>query len=296
MAKIVTNDKREHPLIAMRNLIDKKGLAVFNPINGLPLHGDPYVSDYFTIALNLQGHVKAEYDMRPLHFSPQDISIQPPGHILRATEVEEDYRAILVAISPDFMEEMKYLNNSVYVELRSYHWEPDTHLTDEQFKAVRTQLELMGTIADSSTPRRREILKNMLAALTLLMQDFRDKGGFGTLTPSPREELFSRFYQAIADHHHESHEVGFYANMFCLSPKHFAAVIKQQTGTSASEWIRNYILVQAKSLLQYHPELTIKQVSTQLGFPDQASFSRFFRTYAGMSPSECRDRRIEPNL
>ena len=80
----------------------------------------------------------------------------------------------------------------------------------------------------------------------------------------------------------------FYADMFHLSPKHFSSVIKQRTGRNALDWINGYAAIKARMMLRYHPEMTVSQMAQYMGFLDQASFSRFFKRYVGMSPTEFR--------
>jgi AraC-like DNA-binding protein len=77
--------------------------------------------------------------------------------------------------------------------------------------------------------------------------------------------------------------------MFDLTPKYFSAIIKKETGASAIKWISEYVTVQAKQLLDVRTDYTVLQVSRELGFSDQASFSRYFRKYTGMTPREYRD-------
>lgn len=78
--------------------------------------------------------------------------------------------------------------------------------------------------------------------------------------------------------------------MFHLSPKYFSTLIKQETGISAGEWIDRYVVIQAKTLLEQERDLTIQQVADQMGFSEQASFSRFFKRHTGMTPKEYRER------
>ena len=78
------------------------------------------------------------------------------------------------------------------------------------------------------------------------------------------------------------------ADLFCLTPKHFATVIKEHTGINALQWINNYVIIQAKTLLRSRQQMTIQQIAHHLGFQDQASFSRFFKSQTGVTPTEYR--------
>ena len=104
-------------------------------------------------------------------------------------------------------------------------------------------------------------------------------------------DTLKRDIDAVMEHYAESREVRFYANLFCLSPKHFSAIIKQQSGKNASDWISSYVIAQSKNMLCYQHQLSIQQISLRLGFPDQAAFARYFKTYTGMSAREFRDKR-----
>ena len=105
------------------------------------------------------------------------------------------------------------------------------------------------------------------------------------------QQLFYRFQNAVAKHFRESREVQFYANLLCLSPKYFGSVIKQQTGITAVEWISRYVIIQAKSWLRYRHDLSIQQVSYELGFSDPAAFARYFKANTGLTPKEFREQR-----
>jgi AraC-like DNA-binding protein len=76
-----------------------------------------------------------------------------------------------------------------------------------------------------------------------------------------------------------------------LTPKYFATVIKRTTGIAASEWINRYVLIEAKWLLHHERGQSIQQIAYQLGFTEQASFSRFFKSYEGKTPKEYREQK-----
>ena len=286
----MTNKQQLHPLLISDELINERGLMVFDDIHQMPIYHEPYIAPFLTISLNVQGWVRAEYDMRPVCFQTHDIAIVHANHTLCSHESSADYHAILLAISPRLEQEMKSLTPTLFVGFYHYVWEPDFHLTDEQTENVVRLLMLLKSICESMTQSREMILKGLLHILATVLQDYRRENGKEDTPLSPRQELFIRFHQAVVEHFSENREVRFYADLFCLTPKHFATIIKQQTGITASQWISSYVMIQAKTLLRHQQQLTVQQIALRLGFPDQAAFSRYFKANEGVSPTEFREK------
>lgn len=66
-------------------------------------------------------------------------------------------------------------------------------------------------------------------------------------------------------------------------------VVREVSGKTASEWIDNFVLLEAKVLLR-STHMTIQQISDELHFPSQSFFGKYFKRLAGVSPKEYRDR------
>ncbi len=277
-----------HPLLTLTSQIDEQGLMVFD-VNSMPTYGEPFTTPYMVLVLNLEGWVKADCDMRPVCFQRHDIAVLPPRHILCAKEVSDDYHALLMVMSVDFQEKRKKDSTDVYLDNFHYLSKPHISLTEEQFNVVHQLFCLVETISLIASPTREEKITNMLNTLFLLLQDYRHDNGISEHESSAHEQLFTSFYNAITQNFTQNREVRFYAEIFHLSPKHFSAIIKQHTNINALEWINGYVIVQAKILLRYHQRLTVQEIALKLGFADQASFSRFFKTRSGMSPTDYRD-------
>ena len=287
---IMASKQQMHPLLVSDNLINERGLMVFDDIHQMPIYHEPYIAPFLTISLNVQGWVRAEYDMRPVRFQAHDIAVVHANHTLCAYESSTDYHAILLAISPRLEQEMKSLTPNLFVGFYHYVWQPDFHLTDEQTENVVRLLHLLKSISESEVQSRGMMLKGLLHILATLLQDYRRENGKEDSPFSPQQDLFIRFHQAVVEHFSENREVRFYADLFCLTPKHFATIIKQQTGITASQWISSYVMIQAKTLLRHQHQLTVQQIALRLGFPDQATFSRFFKVNEGVSPTEFREK------
>jgi len=79
--------------------------------------------------------------------------------------------------------------------------------------------------------------------------------------------------------------VGFYARQLCITPKYLTTLIKRISGKSVSEWIDNYVILEAKTLLKYS-NMSVQEIAYYLNFPNQSFFGSYFKRNAGMSPSQ----------
>lgn len=75
------------------------------------------------------------------------------------------------------------------------------------------------------------------------------------------------------------------AKMSLLSTNRYTNVFKQVTGMSPQQYIIQFRLQKACELMR-HTSLNIRQISALTGFDDQLYFSRLFKKYEGMTPSE----------
>lgn len=57
------------------------------------------------------------------------------------------------------------------------------------------------------------------------------------------------------------------------------------------EWVAQMRIQEAQSLMLAHPEASIEQISTQVGFTSHSTFSSTFKKITGMSPLQWRNRR-----
>lgn len=280
----------QHPYIRHLDDIIEREVVVIDNIPAPPAVGEePYIANDCLIIVCHQGQIiNPDYDEYAL--KAHHISILLPGQIAIPLKVTPDFRATNVAISRQFYEQMRlrypYTRGS-----QQFRRRPPCHLTEEQFVTARDLVNVIRTISNSKSLYRREMLMQLICVLCNLLSEYH-------IANYPDEEvgkesLFSRFYENIILHYRKSREVAYYASLHNLSPKRFAALIKAETDTSASEWINNYVIIQAKMLLDSRPDMTIQQISFYLGFSEQASFSRFFKTNTGISPTEYREKRQE---
>jgi AraC family transcriptional regulator len=99
-----------------------------------------------------------------------------------------------------------------------------------------------------------------------------------------------RVEEFIQEHLAEEISLTALAELVELSLYHFARAFKQSFGTPPHRYHMARRMDHARSLLQ-RPALSVTQVGLQLGFRETSSFTRAFRNFTGLSPSEYRRHR-----
>jgi two-component system response regulator YesN len=72
------------------------------------------------------------------------------------------------------------------------------------------------------------------------------------------------------------------------SPNYLSALFKQEVGVNFTEYVTKLRIDKAKQLME-NPSLKLYEICSMVGYEDENYFSRVFRKYNGMSPSEFRE-------
>ena len=94
---------------------------------------------------------------------------------------------------------------------------------------------------------------------------------------------------SLVKHCKTKRTVSFYAAQASLSPNHFSAAIKSESGQPAMYWIKLVTTTMAKHYLTT-TRMSVKEIADALGFPDQSTFGRYFKAICGISPAAFRDK------
>ncbi|MDE6371203.1 MAG: helix-turn-helix domain-containing protein, partial [Duncaniella sp.] len=104
---------------------------------------------------------------------------------------------------------------------------------------------------------------------------------------SRREELLTRFIELLETNFSSQRTVKFYADRLCVTPKHLSAVVKESSGKTASDWIDQRVILEAKQLLR-STGMNVQEISAALNFANQSFFGKYFKHLTGMSPRDYR--------
>jgi AraC-like DNA-binding protein len=241
------------------------------------------------VIICLKGDADGSIDLKPWRCVANDFFIILPEQAVQYVRRSDDFSALIITMSQRFVENLE-LNIkdviSVFLYLRE---NPVVHLNDEEMALLLNYYyTIKRAVQQVHNPHRLEMVRLLSQAFFYGINDF-DQLRQKNAATNKKDELFNSFYRLVLQHYKTSREVGFYADKLCLAPKYLSAVIKETTGKSAFEWINDYVLLEAKSLLK-STNMTIQQISDELNFPNQSVFGKYFKRLVGMPPKEYRGK------
>lgn len=96
-------------------------------------------------------------------------------------------------------------------------------------------------------------------------------------------QMFNRFTVLLHKHYREHTSVQYYADRLNVSPRKLTELCSAVASKSAKCVISNVVTQQALRYIQ-HTDLSISQISYEMGFSDESNFRNFFKRQTGGNP------------
>lgn len=164
------------------------------------------------------------------------------------------------------------------------------HMTEEEHDLF---ISLMRQIRDEIN-RRQDALQDAIIVeyIALVLNYCRRFYNRQFMTQKLKNsDMLMKFDSLLRDYFEEGRQlslglptVQYCADQLCMSPNYFGDLVKKTTGDTASNYIRQYIIQQAKNGLA--AGTGIARVAYSLGFEYSQHLSRMFKKQTGMTPSE----------
>ena len=248
------------------------------------------VYPYIILSLNLCGSSHSLYDMKEIRTRKNDLTVVLPGHIIRPLEHSEDYAHAWLLFDPSKFKDSELKFNTNDMELLSQS--PLCHLTDEQAENLLLLLGAINYIASRSVeelPNKHRLLEQQLSVAYELYMSIRHEQDT-EWNKDRMGQIYLTFCNLVVEHYKEERNVNYYAKLLGYDPRYFTKIFRAyNNGTSPLEWIPNYISNQAKRMISEQPNIKIKEVAFELGFPTTANFCRYFLHATGIYPQAYKD-------
>ena len=273
--------------------IEQSGVVIVRDMQRFFNYNEDFVFPHIILTLILSGSARAKYDMRVITHHKNDLAIIMPGHIMHPMDCTDDFTYAMLFISPKMFNDLRF--HTFSHDYEKFNYAPVCSLTDEQARhlmAIVDQLIIIANHTDEELPHRYQVLLAQLAVGYEFLNAYRreqDK----QWTENRHTELFNRFCDLVVKHYRESREIKFYADLLNLTPKYLSKVIRTATnGLSPVEWIEQYVIAQAKRLIESRATQTLQETAYLLGFSEPTSFYRYFKRVTGMTAKQYRDSKL----
>ncbi len=279
------NESYIHPINQYGNKIKENGIVVFDDIRGLPTGDKPFISPDYVICIGHRGHIDLMYDDIEDYSEQYTVGVIFPDHRIVATKKTDDYLSSLIIVDSSLLNDpmLKIIDHLRY----RYEPHPCIKLDKHEYRKIMNVVEIMRETSTIGIQDKQILMERQLEFLLRLLSYYRSI----KLNETNADKRVSiQFLNDLALFYREHHNVGFYVERACLSPKYFSTIIKKETGHTASYWIHTKIVSEAKNLLHMRRDLSIQTISYMLGFEEQSAFSRYFYRETGIYPSDFRKK------
>lgn len=248
----------------------------------------PIQLDMNVCFLCTSGQIDLEIDLNMYTLHEGDAAMILTGSFLRVIRIKDSARIAFIAINSDFL---KYVGNvkTVIEHVNKVKRMPVSHMDPDMMEeSLMIYNEIKKKLSNPDYRFKEEVAKSYIQ---IMLCNFFDRFVLKNETTeeqapkSRKEELFKNFIKLVKDNYLNHRSITFYADKLCVSPKYLSSVVHKVSEKYATEWINQYVILEAKSMLRME-DTNIKDVSNHLNFANQSFFAKFFKKHTGYTPKE----------
>lgn len=233
------------------------------------------------------GHADIVIDLKQYHITTGDMVVAFPGAVIQTISYSEDFDGSTIGADVGFFASIQIPDKSSYY-LHIMENPCISLLEQEWSKIISLHDRLLQEHADQTHPLRREIDECMMKMIAYEIVAIYLKRKPLTQQPRSRNEsIFQKFIFSLFNNYHVHRTLEFYATEQSITPRHLSMIVKQMSTQTAGEWIISCTVMNIKQKL-HEKELSIKEISEELNFPNPSFFAQYFKKYAGITPKEYR--------
>lgn len=236
----------------------------------------------------VEGQIRINVGMKEYELSSDEVLLLGRGIIAEVLRMPADTVFFTMIFRDDFCYALaEHINSDLF--RKSFNANPICHVNnvDDLLCAYRI-------IKDRVNNRAGEVLlaeevKGYLQGMVFglcaeyLTRDALDEHEAGRA--GRKQDLYKRFTELVQKNFAIERNISYYASLLGVTPRYLSQVVYQESGHSAGDYIRHFVITEAKQLVGSQ-QYSVKQISQMLGFTSVSFFSRYFKKMTGFSPKE----------
>lgn len=260
-------------------------LLLFDNLDSFPRHTEPRRTSNIIVALCLEGLSKYTANTVEHNVGPDDVLIIHDGQVVDKFSIASCQQCVGLIMSRNFFQDvLKDIHelSSLIIFSRSH---PVLHLTPKERDCMLEYYRLVkAKAADSGNTMRRQVAQHIISAMVCeLCNAIRRLSCCQGEKQMRAEKIFADFIRLVEQNYKTERRVGWYGEQMCLSPKYLSETVKTVSLRSPNEWIDNYVTMELRALLR-NTTMSVKEIASEMNFPNQSFLGKYFKEHVGMSP------------
>lgn len=237
----------------------------------------------------IKGEIRWQINLTVVCAKAPRLLILLPDQILQFESYSEDFEGIFIVMSKQFIEKINLSEGfSVFMSIRNTPYIP---LNEGSLNGILDYCRMVrSTLRHTEEEFNRKAIVNHLTIAFFYGLGYYLHKLTGNEKKTRSEIIVEDFLELVQKHYKQERSLEFYANKLCFTSKYLSVVVKNSSGKSARQWIDDYVILEAKTLLN-STDRTVQQISDELNFPSQSFFGKFFKREVGLSPKQYRENR-----
>jgi AraC family transcriptional regulator, transcriptional activator of pobA len=271
------------------NALIDKGFGMYSSAKVKDRIG-PLKSEFYRIAICQRGFVHVDCGLETFTHQRNTIHFNFPSQLFSLYDKSVDMFAYYILFTEKFIEDflpLKKIQNQF--PFFDYEGVPFFQLSDNEAQEIE---ELFFKI-DNEIKRNEKAIKQVIQLYINLIliaanRSYQRQQLAKKVDPKKDSTIVTRYKKLVGQHFITKRNVRDYASIIAVTANHLSKIVKEQTGKTASSFIDDMLLMEAKALLR-HTELTIAEIAYQLDFGDPSHFNKFFKRGTQLTPLNYRN-------
>jgi AraC family transcriptional activator of pobA len=211
-------------------------------------------------------------------------------------DVSDDISVIFILTTETFIS--NFINNKPPFSIEYIMQileQPVLLLNQNQSRTIKERMDLVIDLFKNNTHfHQTEMLKCALWMVYLEMSNIfmhQQEDINSSSETDHKRMLFMKFVKMLPLHIKQERSIGFYASALCISCQYLERVVKSISGETAYQWIQRTLIGEVNHQLKETVK-SIQQIADDFGFPDQATFSKYYKRNTSITPTEFRNQNI----
>ena len=266
-----------------------EGLVLTDRVSTHPFPHEPTRMNFIVMALCTQGSAQYSIDTKEQEVKPGDLLFISDQHIVDHYRTSPDFQCLCIMLTTQyyhsFVQKVQNISSLLLFSMKN----PVVTLTPREIQVYNKYFYVIRErMSDREHHYRAELVKALLLAMFYDMSNVIWRVEQKESKAMTRHNMiFSQFIHLLEQHFRTERRVSWYAKELCLTPKYLSEAVKLISKRTPNEWIDDYVVLESRVLLKNSTK-SIKEITSELHFPNQSFFSKYCREHVGVSPSEFR--------